>query len=77
MVIVGVMNVVEEVVVADVYACLPFDVSIGVVDAYVSFVIVCVVEVACLAVVVFVHGEAAKLKQRAKHIKKFDSPVNM
>ena len=63
------MIALEEVVVADEDVCLPVDVSIEVVDAYVSFVIVCVVEVAGLANVVFELEEAAKLKQKAKHIK--------
>ena len=67
----GVMIVVEEVVeeaveevfVTDGDVCAAVDVSIGAVD--VPFVIVCVVEVASLAVVTFVHGEATKFKQRA------------
>ena len=71
---IAVEQVVDEVVVADGEVWVAVDVSIGV---DVIFIVVCVVEVAGLAVVVFVHGEAAKLKQRAKHIKKFDAPVNM
>ena len=63
------MIALEEVLVADEDVCLPVDVSIEVVDAYVSFVIVCVVEVAGLAIVVFELEEAAKLKLKAKHIK--------
>ena len=47
---------------------------IGVVG--VSFDTACVVEVAGLAVVVFAHGEATKVKQRAKCIKKSDALVN-
>ena len=45
---------VEEAFVADGDVCAAVDVSIGAVDVYVSFVIVCVVEVAGFAVVVFV-----------------------
>ena len=71
------MIALEEVLVADEDVCLPVDVSIEVVDAYVSFVIVCVVEVAGLAIVVFELEEAAKLKQKAKRIKESDSPFNM
>ena len=52
--------------------CLSVDVSIGV---DVIFIVVFVVEVAGLAVVVFAHGEATKVKQRAKRIKKFDALV--
>ena len=63
------MIALEEVVVADEDVCLPVDVSIEVVKAYVSFVVVCVVGVAGLANVVFELKEAAKLKQKAKHIK--------
>ena len=73
MVVGGVMIVVEEVIeeaveevfVTDGDVCAAVDVSIGAVD--VPFVIVCVVEVASLAVVTFGHGEATstKFKQRA------------
>ena len=79
LVVVGVMIVVEEAVVAHEDVCLPVGVSIGVVDVYASFVMVCAAEVAGLAVVVFVHSEAAKLKQRAIRtcIKRFDVPLNM
>ena len=73
--VVGVMIAVLEAVVDDGDVCLYVDVSIGVVD--VSFVVVCVVEVAGLAVVIVAHGEATKLKQRAKCIKKSDAPLNM
>ena len=81
MVVVGVMvaveEVVEEIIVADEDFWIAVDISIGVVDVYVSFVLVCVVEVAGLAVVIFVRGEATKFKQRARRIKKFDAPLNM
>ena len=61
----AVEKAVEEAFVADGDVCAAVDVSIGAVD--VSFVIVCVVEVASLAVVTFGHGEATstKFKQRA------------
>ena len=68
-------DAVEGVVIADGEACAAVDVVIGAVG--VSFAVVCVVKVAGLAVVVFVHGEATKLKQRAKCIKKSDAPLNM
>ena len=80
MVVVGVMiavdEPVEEVFVADGDVSTAVDVVIGAVD--ISFAVVCVVKVAGLAVVVFVHGEATKLKQRAKCIQKSDAPlINM
>ena len=59
----AVEEAVEEAIVAEGDVCAAVDVSIGAVD--VSFVIVCVVEVAGLAVMTFVHGEATKFKQRA------------
>ena len=67
--VVGVIIAVVEAVVDDGDVCLSVDVSIGVVDAYVSFVVVCIVEDAVLAVVIFAHGEAIKYKQKAKGLK--------
>ena len=67
--VVGVIIAVVEVIVDDGDACLYVNVSIGVVDAYVSFVVVCIVEDAVLAVVIFAHGEAIKYKQKAKGLK--------
>ena len=67
--VVGVMIAVVEAVVDDGDVCLSVDVSIGVSDAYVSFVVVCIVEDAVLAVVIFAHGEATKYKQKAKGLK--------
>ena len=64
----AVEEAVEEIVIA-------VDVLIGVVD--VSFVVVCVVVVAGLAVVIVAHGEATKLKQRKHCIKKSDAPINI
>ena len=42
--VVGVIIAVVEAIVDDGDVCLYVDVSIGVVDAYVSFVVVCIVE---------------------------------
>ena len=81
MVVGGVMIVVEEAVeeavVAEGDVWVAVEVSNGVVDVYVSFIVVCVVEVAGLVVVIFLHGEDAKLKQKVKRIKESDSPFNM
>ena len=68
---------VEEAVVAEGDVWVAVEVSNGVVDVYVSFIVVCVVEVAGLVVVIFLHGEDAKLKQKVKRIKESDSPFNM
>ena len=73
MVVVGVMIAVEEAgeedLVADADVWVALGVVIGAVDL--SFVVVCVVEVAGFAVVVSVYVEAAKFKQKANSIKWF------